>query len=231
MFLCVKVDAIFYLIYDPGHICGFYKCLTLCEHMDELELLKKAGGKIKQFKKKEIVFYEGDQVFHYHHIISGRVKMLNASERGKEYIHGIFEGGESFGEPALFGSEGYPATAIAIEDSSILFLEKSLFYQLLQKNYDFHLGFTAKLCKRLRYKTIMTYAISSLDSQDRLLSLFSYLKEEQNDENSSYTVNLTRKEIAELTGLRIETVIRTVKKMVQEGKLKLDKRKIIYTAE
>lgn len=199
--------------------------------MGELEILKKSGGKIKQFKKKEIIFYEGDQVFHYHYLISGRVKMLNASERGKEYIHGIFGNGESFGEPALFGEEGYPATAIAVEDSSVLFLEKSLFYQLLQKNYEFHLAFTAKLCKRLRYKTIMTYAISSLDAQDRLLSLFEYLKEDEKDENNSFTINLTRKEIAELTGLRIETVIRTVKKMVLEGRLKLEKRKIIYTTE
>ncbi|MDD2983210.1 MAG: Crp/Fnr family transcriptional regulator [Crocinitomicaceae bacterium] len=200
--------------------------------MEEIELLKKAGGKIKNFKKKEIVFFESEHVFHYHFIISGRVKMLNASETGKEYVHGIFGSGESFGEPALFGNENYPATAIAIDDCSLLVLEKTLFFQLLQSNYDYHLAFTAKMCKRLRYKTIMTYAISSLDAQDRLLSLFAYLKEDQKIKNNdeSYTVDLTRKEIAELTGLRIETVIRAVKKMVLEGKLKMDKRKIIYTA-
>ncbi len=199
--------------------------------MNEIEVLKKAGGKIKHFKKKEVVFFESEHVFHYHFIVSGRVKMLNASETGKEYVHGIFSSGESFGEPALFGNENYPATAIAIEDCEIMVLEKSLFYQLLKKNFDYHLAFTEKLCKRLRYKTIMTYAISSLDAQERLLSLFAYLKEDQkikNDENS-YSVNLTRKEIAELTGLRIETVIRTVKKMVLENKLKMDKRKIIYS--
>lgn len=199
--------------------------------MDEIELLKKAGGKIKHFKKKEVIFFESEHVFHYHFIVSGRVKMLNASERGKEYVHGIFENGESFGEPALFGNENYPATAIALEDCTLLVLEKSLFFQLLQKNFEYHIAFTEKLCKRLRYKTIMTYAISTLDSQERLLSLFTYLKEDQKIQKdlNSYTVNLTRKEIAELTGLRIETVIRTVKKMVSEGKLKMDKRKIIYT--
>ena len=199
--------------------------------MDEIEILKKAGGKLKQFKKKEVIFFESEHVFHYHFIISGRVKMLNASETGKEYVHGIFGSGESFGEPALFGNENYPATAIAIEDCTLLVLEKSLFFQLLQKNFEYHLAFTEKLCKRLRYKTIMTYAISSLDSQDRLLSLFAYLKDDQKikNEDDSYTINLTRKEIAELTGLRIETVIRSVKKMVLEGKLKMEKRKIIYT--
>ena len=200
--------------------------------MDEIEILKKAGGKLKQFKKKEVIFFESEHVFHYHFIISGRVKMLNASETGKEYVHGIFGSGESFGEPALFGNENYPATAIAIEDCTLLVLEKSLFFQLLQKNFEYHLAFTEKLCKRLRYKTIMTYAISSLDSQDRLLSLFAYLKDDQKikNEDDSYTINLTRKEIAELTGLRIETVIRSVKKMVLEGKLKMEKRKIIYTS-
>lgn len=206
--------------------------INFVRSMDEIELLKKAGGKLKTFKKKEVVFFESEHVFHYHYIISGRIKMLNASETGKEYVHGIFGSGESFGEPALFGNENYPATAIAMEDSTLLVLEKSLFYQLLQKNFDYHISFTEKLCKRLRYKTIMTYAISSLDAQDRLLSLFAYLKEDQKTQNddNTFTIELTRKEIAELTGLRIETVIRTVKKMVLEGKLKMDKRKIIYTA-
>lgn len=199
--------------------------------MEELELLKKAGGKIKHFKKKEVVFFESENVFHYHYIIEGRVKMLNANESGKEYIHGIFGGGESFGEPALFGNENYPATAIAIEDCTMMILEKSLFLELLKKNFQYHLSFTEKLCKRLRYKTIMTYAISSLDAQDRLLSLFTYLKEDHkiHQTTDSFIINLTRKEIAELTGLRIETVIRTVKKMVLEGKLNMDKRKIIFT--
>lgn len=199
--------------------------------MEELELLKKAGGKIKHFKKKEVVFFESENVFHYHYIIEGRVKMLNANESGKEYIHGIFGGGESFGEPALFGNENYPATAIAIEDCTMMILEKSLFLELLKKNFQYHLSFTEKLCKRLRYKTIMTYAISSLDAQDRLISLFTYLKEDHkiHQTTDSFIINLTRKEIAELTGLRIETVIRTVKKMVLEGKLNMDKRKIIFT--
>ncbi|WP_228406521.1 helix-turn-helix domain-containing protein [Chryseobacterium sp. AG844] len=39
---------------------------------------------------------------------------------------------------------------------------------------------------------------------------------------------LTRQQIANLTGLRVETVIWTIKKMAQEKILKLDGRTIFY---
>ena len=39
---------------------------------------------------------------------------------------------------------------------------------------------------------------------------------------------LTRQEIADFTGLRVETVIRTLKRMEQENKIEIRNRKLYY---
>ncbi|SIS71110.1 Crp-like helix-turn-helix domain-containing protein [Chryseobacterium ureilyticum] len=56
-----------------------------------------------------------------------------------------------------------------------------------------------------------------------------YFKEcAHQQERYSYEVPLTRQQIANLTGLCVETVIRTVKKMEQEELVKINGRHIMY---
>lgn len=67
------------------------------------------------------------------------------------------------------------------------------------------------------------------DPEHRIISLLKYLKEDsaRNDSNRNgmsgvnhtYIVPFTRQQIANMSGLRVETVIRTVKKMESDGKL------------
>ena len=78
--------------------------------------------------------------------------------------------------------------------------------------------------------------ISFYDPEHRIMSLLKYLKEDSSRNgsnrngisrvNHTYIVPFTRQQIANMSGLRVETVIRTVKKMESDGKLQLDGRKI-----
>ena len=78
--------------------------------------------------------------------------------------------------------------------------------------------------------------ISFYDPEHRILSLLKYLKNNSTNNmalsngitrsNHAYIVPFTRQQIADMSGLRVETVIRTVKKMQGDGKLHLVDRKI-----
>ena len=76
--------------------------------------------------------------------------------------------------------------------------------------------------------------ISFYDPEHRIMSLLKYLKEEAHQstpaemvrESHVYEVPFTRQQLADMSGLRVETVIRTVKRMEEEGKVKLVGRKI-----
>ena len=67
---------------------------------DPKEFLAKVGdGKtILEFRKKQIVFAQGDAADTVFYIQKGRVKVVVISEQGKEAVVGILEPGQFFGE-------------------------------------------------------------------------------------------------------------------------------------
>ena len=55
-----------------------------------------------------------------------------------------------------------------------------------------------------------------------------YKKEHKPDPKLKVIIPFTRQQLADMTGLRVETVIRAVKKMEKEGKLSLEGHKIKF---
>lgn len=196
--------------------------------MIAIALLEKYGALKKSFDKNEIIFEDGNLPTHYYQIISGEVKMSNYNDDGREFIQGIFYKNQSFGEPPLFLNQNYPANAIAVEDAEILLLTKSSFMQLLQDNANVSIKIIENLAQRLYYKSVMAAEISTQEPEHRILKLmdhgiayFNFKKEE-----NGYLINFTRQQIGDLTGLRVETVIRSIKALEKKGVLKIINRKV-----
>lgn len=200
--------------------------------MVDIDTLKKYGAREIEVKKDEFIFQEGDEALFYFQVLAGSVKMVTTSSNGQEFIQGIFKPGDSFGEPALLCGFSYPSSARALEASQLARVSKDNFLILLRENFDVHLRLDQMLCQRLKYKSMILSEISFYDPEHRILSLLNYFKQDSkreqrvSDKKYNYLVPLTRQQLADLTGLRVETVIRTVKKMEGDGKLKLIGRKI-----
>lgn len=154
--------------------------------------------------------------------------MNNYNEEGKEFIQNIFTAGQSFGEPPLFIDEPYPANAVALSNVELIALGKDDFLKMLYQHPEVSIEINRSLARRLFYKAVMAPEISSQDSNKRLKTLFNYQKGHSNatDGPFTYMVPLTRQQIADLTGLRVETVIRGVKELEKEGYLLIRQRKI-----
>lgn len=191
-------------------------------------LLIKYGAAVKRYAKDEIIFLKNDLPRFYFQVISGEVKMNSYNESGKEFIQGIFSAGRSFGEPPLFGDFNYPASAISIDETAVYVLRKELFQNLLLENPTIHLQFTEVLANRLYYKATMASGHSSNNAEERIIQLIDYLKFHvyKIPANELYQVELTRQQIGDLTGLRVETVIRVLKKMEKQNEIQIRNRKV-----
>jgi CRP/FNR family transcriptional regulator, cyclic AMP receptor protein len=199
-------------------------------------VLQSYGAKEVSLQKDEVLFREGEEAQYYFQVLSGAIKMITNSPDGQEFIQGVFKGSDSFGEPPLLCSFPYPSHAIALEPSVVIKLSKEKFLTLLRENFDIHLHLDKVLCQRLRYKSMVLSEISFYDPEHRIMSLLKYLKEDSRIQNKresgmvreghNYIVPFTRQQLADMSGLRVETVIRTVKKMEEDGKVKLIGRKI-----
>ncbi len=177
--------------------------------------------------KGQTLFSEGKTAYFYYQIKEGEIKMHNLTENGKEFIQGIFKNGKSFGEPPLFGNFSYPASATATKETTLFRLSKENFITLLKELPNIHLQLTSILCNRLSYKAMMIKEVTIHPPEHRILTLLTHLKKLNNKGKNIYTIELTRQQIAELTGLRVETVIRTIKKLEIDKKLVIKNRKIL----
>lgn len=189
--------------------------------------LERYHGRLVHLPKDQILFNEGDPAIDYYQVESGSVKMYSANQDGQEFIQGIFTAGESFGEPALIGKFPYPGSVAALEQTKVWKLAGDYFLEMLKENFDLHLKMDHVLCQRLRYKSMVLSEISSYDPEHRLLSLLSYYKS-KNGNGGKIIIPFTRQQLADMSGLRVETVIRTVKKMEKEKKLTLQGHKILF---
>lgn len=196
--------------------------------MIPLEILEKYDAVRRLYKKSEVIFDKDKLATHYYQIISGAVKMNNFNDEGREFIQGFFYAKHCFGEPPLFLNRTYPANAEAIEDSELICISKTNFLKLISENPSVSIMMIENLAQRLHYKSVMAAEISTQDSEHRLLQLFDYSIAYFNfkKEEDGYHIDLTRQQMGDLTGLRVETVIRTIKTLEKKGELKIVNRKV-----
>lgn len=193
----------------------------------DIDLLLAWGATFHNLEKGYVLFCEDDSAHFYYQVVNGRIKMCNCNEEGKEFIQGFFGAGESFGEPPLFDAGSYPATAVADEECTIIRLRKDSFLQLLKDHFEIHYGFTQMLAKRLRFKSLISKEISSYGPLHRVSTLLKEYKKDQGViEDELLKINLTRQQIADMTGLRVETVIRSIRLMHEKGQLKIERGKV-----
>ena len=199
-----------------------------CMNIDE-ELLLASGGEVKKYKKGELIYREGHHALYFFQIAEGKVKLNNYDDEGREFIQNILGGGQSFGDSMLFLDKFYPMNAVSLIPSEVIRVPKERFLKLIQIHPYLSMEMNACLSQRLYFKAIMLQNMASLNPISRLTGLLDYLKSYHDDScGSCFHVELTRQEIANLVGLRVETVIRALKKMEKEGRVTLENRKIVY---
>ncbi len=195
--------------------------------MIDVDLLLALGATYKKISQGEIVFLEGSRCNFYYQLVSGKVRWININDDGKEYLQAVIEPGECFGELPLFDNMPYAATAVADEDSLLIRLHQSTFHQLLEEHPEIHVSFSKLLAQRLRFKFFILKELFTTVPEERITSLIRYLKEtKHNICPDCGKINLTRQQIANMTCLRVETVIRAMRHMHEKGEILIKKGKV-----
>jgi CRP/FNR family transcriptional regulator len=193
----------------------------------DLDILFTWGAIAKVYKKNETVFFEDEMANFYYQIIEGSVKMFNSNDEGKEFTQGYFSNGQSFGEPPLFIDETYPATAFAFQESKIIKLSKDKFLKIMDEYPQIQKKFLKTLASRIHSKANTAKDIINQKPEFRVLSFLNSIKK-TSETNQKELVPFTRQEIANFTGLRVETVIRVFSKLKTCKKVDIIKHKIYY---
>ncbi len=195
--------------------------------MLDTNLLLAWGGNYKKISAGEQIFAEGNPCNFYFQLVSGRIKWVNIDEDGKEFLHYIIEAGEAFGDLPLSENEYHSGSAIAENDSVIIRLHAPVFRQILSEHSNLLLSFAIMLSKQLKNRSRTMCSLAFNHPEKRILELIENLvHENRNICSKCRQLKLTRQQIADMTGLRVETVIRAMRHMHERGELTIEKGKV-----
>ncbi len=197
--------------------------------MIDASLLLARGASYKKLAPEEVLFKEGNRCDFYYQVVRGQIRWVNFNKEGDEYLQTLVEKGECIGELPLFDEGVYAATAIANKATLVLRLRKGAFHQLLVDEPQIHFSFSKLLTQRLRFKFFLLKEIANNNPEKIISSLLSYLHDKKDHVCPMCSqVRLTRKQIAEMAGLRVETVIRVMRTLNEKGVIQIRNRKAYF---
>jgi CRP/FNR family cyclic AMP-dependent transcriptional regulator len=105
---------------------------------DAQAFLDSAGvsRKIKEYKRAEAVYAQGDDAKSVLYLQSGGVKLTVINEVGKEAVVAILGPGDFFGEGCMAGQSIRMGTATAVTPTILLVIEKSEMFRVLHAEHD-----------------------------------------------------------------------------------------------
>jgi len=180
-----------------------------------IEIIIDISPLIKNFDREEIIYNQGSSAQYYFEVKSGEVRVVNSNDEGKEFVQGLYKSGDCIGLPSLICARPYPAAAIAHTDCEMYVVPGEQFFRLLSLYPEFHLRISRMLSERLLYKAMMLEEVAIEEGEHRLLTLIHYLMRKNGASNR--TLKMTKQQLADMSGLRVETVIRILKKVEEKG--------------
>lgn len=187
------------------------------------------------YQKNEVIFFECDNEDKKLYIlVSGRVKLSMLSPDGKEKVLTILQEGDIFGEMSLFDEDPHPITAEVIEEARLVILPFDDLENIIMQNPKVAIKIIEALAKKTRLLTSQIRELVFQDAEGRLASLLTRFAEDFGvDVKSGKMIDLilTHQEIANLLGSSRVTVTKLINQFIDEGIIKMYKRKIVILNE
>jgi CRP/FNR family transcriptional regulator len=181
---------------------------------------------VRSYTKGDTIFSEGDPSDFFFDITAGRVKIFKMTPTGKDIILEIFGAGDPLGAVAAYMGRPFPASAVALEDTTCLLIPRRAFFGLIEQHPSLVRGLLLGLTVRLVELTNRLAELTGGRVEARFARFFLKLAENsgRSDRGGTFIpMPLSRQELADLTGTTIETSIRIMSRWGKENLVHTDK--------
>ncbi len=191
------------------------------EQVDQLARIAIA----QTYTKGEIIFQAGDEGSGFFIVVSGRVKVYKTSPEGKEQILHLFVAGDHFAEVPAFDGQNFPASAMALETSELLFFPRTSFLNLLQEQPSLAIKILGVFARHLRIMAQLVEDLSLKEVPGRVATYLLYLSD-RNNKSDTVELDMTKSQLAALLGTIPETLSRVFAKLSADKLIAIDGSKI-----
>jgi len=194
------------------------------DQVKEIDELKKLSSerRIKIFKKKEIIFNEGNNPNYLYFLSKGKVKTFKAHEYGKELITSLYKEGDFFGYLALLEDKPYSETAEVLEDAELCLIPKEDFFSLIYNNMSVMKKFIKILSDNIAEKEDQLVNLAYSSVRKRVAEALLLLQSRYKDNNEgNFSMSISREDLANIVGTATESLIRTLSDFKEDKMLEI----------
>jgi CRP/FNR family cyclic AMP-dependent transcriptional regulator len=156
--------------------------------------------KVLDFRKKQVIFLQGDPSQSVFYLQAGSVKIVVNSSSGKEAVVAILRPGDFFGEGCIAGQPLRVATAVALESVSVLRIEKSEMIRVIHEEHEFSDRFVAHMLKRnVRVEEDLVDQLFN-SSEKRLARALLLIARYGNEKPQHIVARVSQRTLAEMVG-------------------------------
>ncbi|ACG57039.1 transcriptional regulator, Crp/Fnr family [Hydrogenobaculum sp. Y04AAS1] len=182
---------------------------------ENLKKLKSISN-IRNFKKGEIVFHEGDKPENIYILLDGLVKVYKLTNKGTEVVITQFKPVSIIGEMANFENISYPATAEFITEGQVLQIDFEAFKREFMTSPEILLSIIKSLLMKIRTLDLFITTNMVMSAEERVAKIIM--------ESPEIFTSLKHSQIASLLNIAPETLSRIISKFKQNGAIHVDEK-------
>lgn len=174
--------------------------------------------------KGEVLFLEGELCRGLYIVRSGQIRIFKSSLEGREQVLLIAKPGDTFNDVPVFDDGPNPASASALEPSTVLIIPKAKLLSLMADS-PVALSILKVFARRLRHLTVLVEDLSFRHVVSRLAKTL--LELAVTGQEPSPVQRLTQDEMAAMVGTVRDVIGRALKTLEKAGAIKIEGQRIL----
>ena len=174
--------------------------------------------KLINYKKKEIIYYEGTNADGLYLILKGHIKTINLGADGTEIFTGIYGREEFLGTRAVLANISYLETSETIDETTVCFIPSEKIYQLINLSNNHRERLINLLSQNVPALEVDLSLLTKNAVRTRMAGVLLRLATPTPETN--FGVEISDKHLAALMGMTVETVKLTLQDFKLEGIIK-----------
>ncbi len=174
-------------------------------------------AKLVYLESHAVLFRESEPCSAIYCLVEGLVKLCLYGPKRQEKMVEIIGPEQTFGEAAMFSGQGYPVSAVAIEDSRLIAVDAFSFMRYLRQRPELNWTMMAMLSRRMHQLVGQVKSMSLHNAEQKVAK---YLMDYYDDDFPTRPVsNLPprRADLAAVLGITAETLCRVIANFRQRG--------------
>jgi len=176
------------------------------------------------YKKGETIIKEGSRVSDILYLLDGLVKVYIEGPN-KNIIIKLLKSGDFIGLTSLYGDDSYYFSAAALTETKVCSIDQDAIKDLISISCDFSRETASWYCKNYNIMLTKCLNLGLKQMNGKLANILLYLNKEEFNSIDIFS-HISRKDLAELSGMAIESVARILTEFSDDKIIEIKGKKI-----